>query len=338
LLAGAASGCGSAGPHHAGASAAPKAHLPNPFRIVARYSAASLGLKNPRDLAIAPDGNVYITDAANRVTVVSPAGKVVRRWGKMGSAPGEFDFLPNDPNDPAGVQASIAVGSDGKVYVSDSGNHRVEVFSSTGTFLRQIGSFGYNRGQFQTPFDLAAGPAGDVYVADDQAQTLSKFSPSGRVEWSVSGVSSSDPDLLGHFHSPNVDAHDRVVAAVDDAHAVVYIDAAGHRVDAFSTRSYFHNDWGPCAVTITPAGDTVVESCPGGPTGEPARPYLATLLFDRTHRLVGAWYRSPFAIDVPPRFGPRGEVFALASTLQPNGTELASGGSILKLKVALPDA
>jgi hypothetical protein len=41
---------------------------------------------------------------------------------------------------------------------------------------------------------------------------------------------------------------------------------------------------------------------------------------------------------VPPRFGPRGEVFALASTLQPNGTELASGGSILKLKVALPDA
>jgi hypothetical protein len=61
-----------------------------------------------------------------------------------------------------------------------------------------------------------------------------------------------------------------VVAGVDDAHAVVYIDAAGHKVDSFSTRGYFRNDWGPCSATLTPAGDTVVESCPGGPTGEPA--------------------------------------------------------------------
>jgi hypothetical protein len=129
-----------------------------------------------------------------------------------------------------------------------------------------------------------------------------------------------------------------VVAAVDDAHTVVYLEAAGHKVDSFSTRGYFHNDWGPCSTSLTPAGDTVVESCPGGPNGEPARPYLATLLFDRTHRLVGAWYHSPFAVDVPPRFGPRGEVFALASTLQANGITRATGGSILRLKVALPGA
>jgi hypothetical protein len=313
-----------------------KAHVPNPFRITARYSASSLGLKNPRDLAIAPNGNLYITDAADRITVVSPGGKVVRSWGKKGSGPGQFHFLSNDPNDPAGVQAPIAAGPDGKVYVSDGGNHRVEVFSPTGRFLRQFGRFGYNRGQFQMPFDLTADAAGDVYVADDQAETLSRFSPNGRFEWSIGGETSSDPALLGHFHSPNVDAHGRVVAAVDDAHSVVYIDAAGHKVDSFSTRGYFRNDWGPCAATLTRAGNTVVESCPGGPSGAPANPYLATLLFDRTHRLVGAWYHSAFDTGAPPQFGPRGEVFALASTLQRNGIETARGGSILKVKVVQP--
>jgi hypothetical protein len=312
-------------------------HLPNPFSVVARYSASSLGLKNPRDLAIGPNGDIYVTEAADRVTVLSPTGKILRRWGKRGHRPGEFNFVPGDPRDPAGVSASIAVGSGGNVYVSDSGNHRVEVFSSNGRFVRDIGSFGYGNGQFQFPTDLTGDAAGDVYVADDAAETLSKFSASGRFEWTIGGASSRDPDLLGHFHSPNVDAHNRVVAAVDDAHSVVYLDAAGHKVDAFSTRGYFHNDWGPCSATLTPAGDTVVESCPGGPTGKPGPPYLATLVFDPTHRLVGAWYHSPFATDVPPRFGPHGESFALASTTQVNGITRATGGSILKLKVKLPE-
>jgi hypothetical protein len=294
---------------------------------VARYSASSLGLRNPRGLAIGPDGNVYITDAADRITVVSPAGNVVRRWGRRGSGRGQFNFVATDQSDPTDVHAAIAVSPDGNVYVSDSGNNRVEVFSSSGKYLRQLGTFGYNAGQFTAPLSVAADGQGDAYVADDNAETLSKFSASGQFLWTVGGPETADPDLLGHFGGLSVDPHNRLVAAVQDAHTVVYLDAAGHKVDAFSTRGYFHDNWGPCGATSTPSGDTVVTSCPGAPTGHhPHSYYRATLVFDRTHRLVGAWYHTPFAVDGPPQFGAHGEVFSLAAD-----------GSLLRLHVIVPN-
>ena len=303
-------------PASAGSTASP--NVPNPFTIVARYRAASLGLRNPRNLAIGPDGNLYITDASDRVAVVSPAGKVLRTWGKSGNGPGEFHFVSTDPSDPNAVLASIAVGPDGKVYVSDSGNQRIDVFSPTGAFVRQFGGSGTGNGRFLAVVDLAVGRTGNVYVADDLQMTLSKFSANGRFEWSIGG-GLADPDLRGHFHLANVDSHGRVVAANDEARRIAYIDARGHKVDVFDpSLGDTGGDPAPCNVTIDAAGNTVVQSCPEGPT---------TLVFDRTHRLIGAWYDSPFADNVAPRFGPRGEVFAMGGD-----------GTILKLKVALPDA
>jgi NHL repeat len=287
--------------------------VPNPFTIVARYTASSLGLHRPIDLAIGPDGNVYITDAEPSVTVMAPDGRLLLRWGSSGSRPGEFSFEP-DLND--NLHASIAVGEDGTVYVSDSGNSRVDVFTSTGAFLRQFGSQGIGHGRFMDVFDLAADAQGDVYVADDQVATLSKFSPTGSFEWSIGGFATRDPDLRGHFHLATVDPHGRVVAAIAEARRIVYIDAAGRKVDAFTTTA--NSPDGPCNATVDAEGDTVVQSCPPG---------RSTLLFDRTHHLIGAWTDSPFLTDVPPTFDPNGEAFAI-------GVD----NSILRLKVALPGA
>src|SRR6266571_7791907 len=132
-----------------GCAAAPA--LPNPFTITAGYSAKSLGLDHPDALAAGPDANLYVTDLSQRVTVISPAGKVLRRWGKTGTGPGEFKFITNDPTAPTDVAGRIAVGRNGMVYVSDSGNDRVQVFTPQGRFIRQIGSYGSGKGQFFFP-------------------------------------------------------------------------------------------------------------------------------------------------------------------------------------------
>jgi hypothetical protein len=308
-------------------SATPVAKVPNPFTILARWSAASLGLHHLLDLAIGPDGNLYVADAEPSVTVISPEGKVLRKWGKKGTKPGDLSFVSFN-SDPTDIRGSIAVGPDGKVYISDSGNHRVDVFSSTGAFIRQFGDWcrGNVCGQFLAPWNLAVDRQGDVYVADDTLQTLWMFSPAGRFQWSIAGNTATDPDLRGHFLLETVDSHGRVVVGVDDAHRIVYIDARGRKVDAFGINGLFLNDWGPCDVTVNGEGYTVVQSCPDA--GQPVPgvgPYRATLLFDRNHRLVGAWYGSPFILI--PRFGPHGEAFALGDD-----------GKILKVKVALPGA
>ena len=85
------------------------------------------------------------------------------------------------------MQGSLTVGPDGSVYVADTGNFRVQVFTPAGGFVRSIGEFGNGPGQFTWPFDLAVDADGNVYVADDKEQTLAKLSPSGRQLWRRGG-------------------------------------------------------------------------------------------------------------------------------------------------------
>jgi hypothetical protein len=74
---------------------------------------------------------------------------------------------------------------------------------------------------------------------------------------------------------------------------------------------------------VMSCGSSYVTGCGGDRNIRCA--YQFEIVFDRTHRLIGAWYDSPFVVS--PRFGPNGEIFTLADD-----------GSILKLKVTLPSA
>jgi len=307
---------GVSGPAKQPSSAASRV-LPVPFMVAARYSAKSLGLDHPDALAIGPDGNLYVSDLSQRVTVISPAGNVLRRWGRPGSGPGEFQFIAFDPTTPADIHGKIAVGPDGMVYVSDSGNSRVEVFTPQGRFIRQFGSFGSGKGQFLHASDLVVDKAGNVYVADEQALNVTKFSPAGQVSWQI-GSASGDPDLIGHHHLAAIDPHGRIVMVNDDLQIVLYVDPSGHVLDAFSP--HYPAGHHACEATLDAAGNTYVSGC--GPY-----PGALTLVFDRSHRLIAEWPGSTYRLLRSPVFGPGGEVFALASD-----------GSILKLRVTLPGA
>lgn len=299
---------------HPSAAAAASPALPNPFTILARYDAKSLRLDHPGALAIAPDGNLYVTDLSQRVTVISPAGQVLRRWGKPGTGPGEFKFIASDPTTPTDVAGKIAVGHNGMVYISDSGNDRVQVFTPQGRFIRQFGSYGSGKGQFFFPGDLVVDGSGNVYVGDGQSQTVAKFSPGGTVIWRIGGSASSDPDLAGHQHLASIDAHGRLVMVNDDQGRVLYVDPSGRKVDAFSPS--VSPGGHVCEATVDAAGNTYVAGCGPNP---PARVY------DRAHRLVAEWPGSKYSLLTSPMFGPNGEVFALATD-----------GSILRLRITLP--
>ena len=317
LAAGCTGNAAPAGSHTSPATASPA--LPAPFTITAQYTAKSLGLNHPDALAIGPDGNLYVTDLSQRVTVISPVGKVLRRWGKPGHRPGDFHFTPFDPTSPTDIHGKIAIGPDGKVYVSDSGNGRVQVFTPQGRFVREFGSFGSGKGQFLEAFDLVVDKAGDVYVSDVQDGTLTKFSPAGKVIWQIgAGVGSADL-AEGDLHLASIDVHGRLVVVNDGPGRVSYLDPGGHVVDAFSPdHSYFPHGQ-VCEATVDPAGNTYVTGCALAPVIGP------TLVYDAAHKLIAEWPGTPYSLHRSPVFGPHGEVFALATN-----------GTILKLHVTLP--
>ena len=314
-------GCGApaaaGGDGHTSPSAASSA-LPSPFTITARYTAKSLGLDHPTDLTVGPDGNVYVTDFSQRVTIISPGGRVLRRWGKPGGEPGEFKFVPSDPNIPKWVEGKITVGPGGMVYVSDSGNARVQVFTPGGGFVRQFGRYGTGKGQFLQTYDLVVDRAGNVYVVDSVTETLAKFSPAGHVIWTIGGSAATDPDLTGHFHVASIDPHGRLVVTNDDINRILYIDPNGHKVDAFSPSTSGQPVGHVCEATVDAAGNTYVSGC-----GSPG----PTLVYDRAHRLIAKWPGTQYSLLRSPVFGPNGEVFALATD-----------GSILRLRGTLPGA
>jgi len=82
----------------------------------------------PTDVGFAPNGDFYVTDgyAGARVVKFSPDGKYLLEWGSRGSGPGQFE-LPHN----------VVVDRQGKVYVTDRDNRRIEVFDSNGKFLAE---------------------------------------------------------------------------------------------------------------------------------------------------------------------------------------------------------
>lgn len=143
-------------------------------------------------------------------------------WGTQGSANGQF-------NHPVGVVADGA----GNVYVADSGNHRIQKFSSSGAFIAQWGSEGTGNGQFDHPGGLAVDGAGNVYVADRGNHRIQKFSSSGAfiAKWGTEGSGN------GQFSYPSD-------VAVDSTGNVYVSDQLNDRVQKFTSTGSFITKWG----------------------------------------------------------------------------------------------
>jgi DNA-binding beta-propeller fold protein YncE len=112
-----------------------------------------------------------VSSQLHRVRVFDIAtGEHVFDIGERGSGPGQFN-LPRD----------IAVGRDGRIYVVDGANFRVQVFESDGTFVTSFGSIGVNPGQFSRPKGAAIDPDGNVYVTDTAFGNFQIFNADGQL-------------------------------------------------------------------------------------------------------------------------------------------------------------
>ena len=92
--------------------------------------------------------------------------------------------------------SGIAVDSlSGNVYVADTGNSRIQLFSSNGTFLEKWGGYGRNDTRMRFPQGIAVDQQENIYVADTTNNRISAFSHSPIAEVSFS---SEDGEIYGN--------------------------------------------------------------------------------------------------------------------------------------------
>jgi DNA-binding beta-propeller fold protein YncE len=286
------------------------AHGPDRSRmslsIIAERSAADLGIERALSVAVGAGGQVYVTDTSQHVTELTPDLRPVRSWGGGGTRPGKFRL----------IQGSITAGPQGRVYVSDTGNFRIQEFTPTGRFVGQVGSFGTGPGQFTWPFDIAVDAEGNVYVTDDRAETVTKLAPSGRQIWRRGGLGvETDPRLLGHEHLAGFDPAGHLVTVNDDAGEVLVWNGLGQVIRAFGTQnaSAQHTPGtisglttfprGACDVTADLAGRLYITSC-----DEDSDPHWSGI-FSADGTLLGS--RANSSLAESPRWSPNGHGYAV---------------------------
>lgn len=119
----------------------------------------------PTDIAFAPNGDFYVSDGYgnSRIVKFSKDGRFLKTWGSKGTGKGQFD-----------TPHSVAVDKQGRVYVADRENYRIQIFDAEGQFLQQWSNVG-------APWGLYLTADQSLYMADGYNNRVLKMNLEGKV-------------------------------------------------------------------------------------------------------------------------------------------------------------
>ena len=146
----------------------------------------------------------------------------VLQWGSFGQIDGGHFFQLE----------SLSVDDDGNIYVTDSGNARIQKFTSDGQFLETWGVSGIDNGEFKKPTGIAT-YENNVYVVDSEQARIQVFDSTGKFLQSWGKFGSEQ----GEFFYP------QGISISNDG--VVYVaDTKNHRIQQFTTDGEFLSSFG----------------------------------------------------------------------------------------------
>ncbi|HUA74341.1 MAG TPA: DUF6531 domain-containing protein [Solirubrobacteraceae bacterium] len=189
-------------------------------------------LRAPTSVTMDPEGSKLTTtteynSTTGQVTEVRGVGaettlSYASKFGEGGSEAGKL-------KNPWGV----AVNSEGKLWVVDSANSRVEEFSSSGSYLAKFGESGSGAGQLKEPEGIALDAAGHVWVADTGNNRIEEFSATGAYMATVGSLGSES----GKFKAP-------AALAFDPKGNMWVADTGNSRVEKFDKEAKYVSEFG----------------------------------------------------------------------------------------------
>jgi DNA-binding beta-propeller fold protein YncE len=165
----------------------------------------------PEDVIQDPHGFLYVCEYGgnDRVQKFTADGQFVLQMGGVGTRPGEFQ------------RTSGLVWHEGKLYVSDTVNNRVQVFADDGRFIAVLADA--ETAGLQYPYHLTKGPDNTLYVVEFQAGRVTRLSLDGEVLGRYGNTGRGQ----GQFWTP-------WGIAVDDTGRIIVGDTGNRRLVALS--------------------------------------------------------------------------------------------------------
>ena len=158
---------------------------------IGRVSVSGEGFLSPVDLALAPNGSIYVVNRAweyrpdaLRVSMCNLAEDYLGEFGSAGEGDGQFIW-----------PTSIALDSEQNVYIGDEWLNRISVFNKDGKFLRAWGKAGSGDGELNRPSGLAFSRDNVLFLADSRNHRVQKFTPDGRYLGQFGGFGSGAGQL-----------------------------------------------------------------------------------------------------------------------------------------------
>ena len=143
----------------------------------------------PTGVALSPGGDIYVSDGYgnSKVHKYSSDGSLLSSWGGHGSHPGQFN-----------IPHGICVDGEGRVYVADRENNRVQLFDEEGDYLKEWGDL-------MRPSDVSVDAEANIYVSELEHR-VSVLSFQGEVLARWGGEEGRAPGQLSGPHGICVDS------------------------------------------------------------------------------------------------------------------------------------
>ncbi|NDB74355.1 MAG: hypothetical protein EB141_01685 [Verrucomicrobia bacterium] len=162
---------------------------------------------DPAGLAIAADGTIFVADNQNHAIRRIGTNGVVTTLAGLPGTPGSTDG--SNANARFDSPTGLALGPDGTLYVSDTGNHTIRRITLAGVVTTLAGSAGkadYADGpaataRFNQPLGLAIAPDGTVFVADSGNHLIRVIATNGNV-----AVLAGNPETFGSVDGTSTNA------------------------------------------------------------------------------------------------------------------------------------
>ena len=193
-------------------------------RTLGRRESVGIGFKSPMDMAIGPEGHIYVLSRgwetfpfSARVTILNSDEEYLADFSRVGEGDGEL----------LGA-TSIALDRSQNVYTADEWLNRISIFNKDGEYLDKWGVPGSGDGQLDKPSGVRFDKEENLYLVDSGNHRVQKFTKDGKflAKWGEAGSGE------GKFNLP-------WGLTIDDRGDVYVADWGNDRIQKFTADGQF---------------------------------------------------------------------------------------------------